>query len=163
MKHAKSITSIAKARKRLYDLQAWAPFVTFTLPFLDGSFQDAASVQNCVWWTEISREWFEHLRLHSHTQRDLGGKWPGLAGSFLKSPEPWIVLTFCLTMTLVFLVQDGGWSPRHHRCILGSRVEERKKRGVSLCFQMSGNLTQHYCSLLSGQNESEHDHTQRQM
>lgn len=74
MKHAKSITSIAKTRKRLYDLQAWAPYVTFTLPFLDESFQDAVSVRNCVWQTEIPREWFEYLRLHSHTQRGLGGE-----------------------------------------------------------------------------------------
>lgn len=139
MKHAKNITSIAKTRKRLYDLQAWAPFMTFTLPFLDGSFQDALSMRICVWLTEIPRESFEHLRLCSHIKRGLGGKWPGLVGSFTKSPETWIVLTVCLTITLVFLFQDGGWNPRRHRCILGSRAEEGKKRGVPLRFQeMSG-------------------------
>lgn len=56
MKQAKGITSIGKTRKRVYDLQAWAPSLTFIpaliYDLLHGSLHGAVSVRNCVWLTE---------------------------------------------------------------------------------------------------------------
>lgn len=144
MKQAKGITITRRPERGFLSSRPGLIWWPSSLPWsmtLYGSFYDVVSVRNYVWLTvkEIPRMvvWTPKA-LCFHKKGGLGGKQPGGVGSFTKSPETWILSTLfptLWTMTFVFLVQDGWWSPNHLRWVPGSRMEEGKKRSFLFPFR----------------------------
>lgn len=169
MKQAEGITSRAKTRKRVYELQAWAPFMTFLPALLVWpSCMDYFMVLYqwgtvCGWqrdpkmvvWT--LKALFFHKIQRSGREAAWGCRQPpshqklgflrlSVPLSELQASFSWSKM-FAGALAITSNFQAAGWR------------KERREACSFLLKRFLGSFTQHLCSFLIGWNESEHDHT----